>query len=152
MFKVSLVIKTGKLLFILASLVAQLVKNPPAIQETLVRFLVRKIPCRRDRLSSAVFLGFPGSSDGKESACNAEDLGSIPGLGRSPGEGHMATHSSIKAWRIPWDSLEKGKATHSSILAWRTSWTKKPGRLQSMRSQRVRHYWATFTFNFHPYF
>ena len=32
-------------------------------------------------------LGFPCGSDGKESACNAEDLGSIPGLGRSPGEG-----------------------------------------------------------------
>ena len=32
-------------------------------------------------------LGFPGGSDGKESACNAGDLGSIPGLGRSPGEG-----------------------------------------------------------------
>ena len=32
-------------------------------------------------------MGFPGGSAGKESACNAEDLGSIPGLGRSPGEG-----------------------------------------------------------------
>ena len=32
--------------------------------------------------------GFPGSSAGKESACNAEDLGSVPGLGRSPGEGN----------------------------------------------------------------
>ena len=32
--------------------------------------------------------GFPGGSDGKESACNAGDLGSIPGLGRSPGGGH----------------------------------------------------------------
>ena len=32
--------------------------------------------------------GFPGGSDGKESACNVEDLGSIPGLGRSPGGGH----------------------------------------------------------------
>ena len=32
--------------------------------------------------------GFPGGSDGKESACNAGDLGSTPGLGRSPGEGH----------------------------------------------------------------
>ena len=31
---------------------------------------------------------FPGGSDGKESACNAGDLGSIPGLGRSPGGGH----------------------------------------------------------------
>ena len=33
-------------------------------------------------------LGFPGGSDGEESACNAEDLGLIPGLGRSPGGGH----------------------------------------------------------------
>ena len=32
--------------------------------------------------------GFPGGSDSKESACNAGDLGSIPGLGRSPGEGN----------------------------------------------------------------
>ena len=32
-------------------------------------------------------MGFPGGSDGKESACNSGDLGSIPGLGRSPGEG-----------------------------------------------------------------
>ena len=34
------------------------------------------------------FMGFPGGSDGKESACNAGDLGLIPGLGRSPGEGN----------------------------------------------------------------
>ena len=33
------------------------------------------------------WMGFPGSSAGKESACNVGDLGSIPGLGRSPGEG-----------------------------------------------------------------
>ena len=46
-------------------------------------------------------LGFPGGSAGKESACNAGDLGSIPGLGRSPGE-EKATHSCILAWRIPW--------------------------------------------------
>ena len=43
------------------------------------------------RTKSAVvykgFLGFPGSPAGKDSACNAGDLGSIPGLGRSPGEG-----------------------------------------------------------------
>ena len=35
-----------------------------------------------------MFLGFPGSSDGKESTCNEGNLGSIPGLGRSPGEGN----------------------------------------------------------------
>ena len=45
--------------------------------------------------------GFPGGSDDKESACNAEDLGFIPRSGRSPGEGN-GTHSSILAWRIPW--------------------------------------------------
>ena len=41
----------------------------------------------RDRLPTPVFLGFPGGSAGEESACNAGDLGSIPGLGRSSGEG-----------------------------------------------------------------
>ena len=48
---------------------------------------VRKICWRRDRLPTPVFLSFPGGSAGKESACNAWDLGLIPGLGRSPGEG-----------------------------------------------------------------
>jgi len=62
-------------------------------------------------------LGFPGGSDGKESACNVGDLGLIPGLGRSPGKG-MATYSSILAWRIPW--------------------TEKPGGLQSKGLERVR--------------
>ena len=33
-------------------------------------------------------MGFPGGSNGKESACNVGDLGSVPGLGRSPGEGN----------------------------------------------------------------
>ena len=47
----------------------------------------------------------------RASACNAGDLGSIPGSGRSPGEGN---------------------GTHSSILAWRIPWTEEPGRLQSM--------------------
>ena len=40
-----------------------------------------------DRLPTPLFLGFPCGSAGKESACNAGDLGSIRGLGRSPGEG-----------------------------------------------------------------
>ena len=42
-----------------------------------------------------------GGSDGKESASNAGDTGSVPGLKRSPGEGNVAAHSSILAWRIP---------------------------------------------------
>ena len=49
---------------------------------------VGKIPWRRDRIPSLVFLGFPGGSGDKESACNMRDLGSIPGLRRSPGGGH----------------------------------------------------------------
>ena len=48
---------------------------------------VRKIPWRKDKLPTPVLLGFPCSSAGKESSCNVGDLGSIPGLGRSPGEG-----------------------------------------------------------------
>ena len=71
------------------SLEAQLVKNLPARQETPVQSLGEG-----DGLPTLVFLDFPGGSDSKESACNARNLGSIPGLGRSPGEGH-ATHSSI---------------------------------------------------------
>ena len=43
---------------------------------------------RRDRPPTPVFLGFPGGSAGKESTCNVGDLGLIPGLGRSPGEGN----------------------------------------------------------------
>ena len=64
-------------------------------------------------------MGFPGGSDGKESACNAGDP-VIQSLG----------------WE---DALEKGMATHSSILAWRIPWTEDPGGLQSMGSQRVGH-------------
>ena len=70
-----------------ASLIAQLVKNPPPMQKTLVRFLGWEDPQRKDRLPTPVFLGFPCGSAGKESAHNAGDLGSIPGLGRFPGEG-----------------------------------------------------------------
>ena len=51
------------------------------MQEAPVQFLGWEVPLRRDRLPIPVFLGFPGGSDGKESACNAEDLSSILGLG-----------------------------------------------------------------------
>ena len=46
----------------------------------------------------AYLKGFPGGSDGKESTCNAGDLGLIPGLGRSPGGGHgnPLQYSSLK--------------------------------------------------------
>ena len=80
-------LENSKGLSLWASLIAQLVKNLPAMQETPVQFLVRKICRRRDRLPTPVLLDFPCGSAGKESACNVGDLGSIPGLGRSPGEG-----------------------------------------------------------------
>ena len=70
-----------------ASLIAQSVKNPATKQVTLVGFLGKKIHWRRDRLSSQVFLGFPCGSADKEFTCSVGDLGSIPGLGISPGEG-----------------------------------------------------------------
>ena len=57
------------------------------MQETPVPFLGWEDHWRRDRLPTPVFLGFPCGSAGKEPTCNAGDLGLIPGLGRSPGEG-----------------------------------------------------------------
>ena len=66
--------------------IAQLVKNTPAVQETLLQYWVGKIHCRMDRLPTSVFLGFFCGSAGKESACNAENLGWIHGLGRFLGE------------------------------------------------------------------
>ena len=69
-------------------LVARLVKNLSAMQETPVRFLGREDPLEKGETTHSVFLGFPGGSAGKGSACDAGDPGSIPGLGRSPGEGH----------------------------------------------------------------
>ena len=67
---------------------AQRVKNLPTMLGIWFDPWVRMIPWRRDRLPTPVFLGFPGDSDGKESACSVGDLGSIPGLGRSPGRRH----------------------------------------------------------------
>ena len=64
---------------------------------------------------------FPGGSDSKESPYNMGDLGSIPGWGRSPGEGNGTP--------LQYSCLEN-------------PWTEKPGRLQSMGSLRVRHNWS----------
>ena len=68
------------------------------MKETPVHFQVRKICCRRNRLPTPVFLGFPCGSTGRESACYAGDLGSIPGLGRSPGDrkGHPLQYSGLE--------------------------------------------------------
>ena len=94
---------------------------------------------------------FPGGSEGKESACNAGDPGSIPGSGRISGEGIgyplLSSWSSLVVQTVrnlpamqetlvqslsQEDHLEKGMTTHSSILTWRITWTEEPGRLQSI--------------------
>ena len=64
---------------------------------------IAKSQTQLKRLSTPVFLGFLGSSDGIKSTCDVGDLGLIPGLGRSLEKG-KATHSSILAWKIPLDS------------------------------------------------
>ena len=88
------------------------------------------------------YTGFPDSSVRKESACNAGDPSSIPGLAKSAGEGigyplqyPWASHvaqlvKNLPTMRETWvrslgweDPMEKGKATHTSILAWRIPWT-----------------------------
>ena len=60
----------------------------PAMWETPVRSLGWEDPLETDRLPTTVFLGFPGGSSGKEPTCNVGDLGLIPGLGQTPGEGN----------------------------------------------------------------
>ena len=60
--------------------------------------------------------GFPDGSVVKNSPTNTGEVGSVPGLGRSPGE---------------------DIASHSSILAWEILWTEEPGRLQSMGSWKT---------------
>ena len=96
-----------------ASLVAQLVKNPPAMQETWFDSWAGKICWRRNRLPTLVFLGFPG----------AQMVKNLPAM--------RETWVRFLGWEDP---LEKGKTTHSSILAWRI-----PCTVYSMGLQRVRH-------------
>ena len=70
----------------------------PLYRET--HFTLKVDNCGLGRFPTPPILGgFSGGSEVKASACNAGDLGSIPGSGRSPGEGN-GNHSSILAWRI----------------------------------------------------
>ena len=69
-----------------------------------------------EKTSLGLIMGFPGGSEVKASACNAGELGSIPGLGTSPGEGNGSP--------LQYSSLENPA---------------EPGRLPSTGSQRVGH-------------
>ena len=107
-------------------------------------------------------LGFPVSSAGKESACNAGDPLSIPVSGRYPGEwidyplqyswASLVAPAMWKTWVQSLDCedpLEEGMATHFCILAWKISWTE-----ESMGLQTVRHDWTTNTYTpkYHIFF
>ena len=100
----------------------------------------------------------PGGSDGKASACNVGDPGSISGSGRSPGEGICyplqyswaslvaQTVKNPTAMRENWvqslgweDPLEEGMATTPVFLPGESPWTKEPGGLQSTGVHRVGH-------------
>ena len=91
-------------------------------------------------------LGFLGGSAGKESTCNAGDLGSIPGLERSLREGkgyplqYCVLENSMdcvvhRVTKSQEDSPGKEMATHPTTLAWKIPWMEETGRLQSMGSQ-----------------
>ena len=71
-----------------------------------------------NKCTNLVGVGLPDGSALTNPPANAEDVGSIPGLGRFPG---------------------KGKGSHFSILAWEILWTEESGGLQSVRSQRIGH-------------
>ena len=64
-------------------------------------------------------LGFPGGSDGKEFACNGEDPGSIPGLGRSPGEGN----DNPLQYSCPENPMDGG-AWQATVHGVAKSWTR----------------------------
>ena len=100
-----------------ASLIAQLIKIHLQCKRPRLDSWVGKIPWRRDRPPTLVFMGFPVGPNGKESARNVRDLGSIPGLGKSPGGGH-GTHSGILAWRIPIDREAWWATIHGVTKSW----------------------------------
>ena len=81
-----------------ASLIAQLVKNPLQCRTPQFDSWVGKIHWRKDSLPTSVFWGFPGGSAGKKPTCHVGDMGLIPGLGRSLGEG--------KGYPLCYSSLE----------------------------------------------
>ena len=101
-------------------------------------------------------LDFPGSPAGKESACNVGVLGSIPGLGSSPGEGigyplqyswasrvaqlvkNPTAMSETWVRSLVWeDPLGKGMVNHSVFLPRETPQTEEPARPQPIGSQRA---------------
>ena len=104
-----------------ASLIAQLVKNPPAVQETLVRFLGQGEPLEKGKTTHSSILGASLVAQlVKNPLAVWVDLGSIPGLGRSPGEGKaypLQCSGLENSMDSPWglkesDTTERLSLTH----------------------------------------
>ena len=102
------------------SLVAQMVRNLPAMRETQVQSLSWKDALEKGMATHSRILAWRTPWTEEPGGLQVQSL----------------------SWK---DALEKGMATHSRILAWRTPWTEEPGGLQSVGSQRVGHNWATNT-------
>ena len=86
---------------------------------------VGKIPWRRERLPTPVFLGFPCGSAGKESTCNAGDPGSIPGSGRFTGEG--ISYPLQYSWVSLVAQLVKNPPAMQETWVWSLVWEDSPG-------------------------
>ena len=119
------------------SSMAQLVKNPPAMQEILISRLER---------SSGEGKGYPLQCSGLENSMDCIVHG-VTESRTQLNDFHFTlvaqwqrihlSEQETWVWSRDWeDPLEKETATHFNILAWEISWTEEPGRLQSMRSQK----------------
>ena len=136
-----------------ASLVAQMVKNLPAMRETLVQYLSREDPLEKGVAThSSIFAWRIPFSRGAWRATVPRVPKSLTGLSSTSLWSFMGAFQVALVVKNPptmqktqfqspgWeDPLEKGTATHSSIFAWRIPGTEEPDRLPSMGSQRVRH-------------
>ena len=136
-----------------ASLIAQLVKNPSAMQETWVQFLGWGDPLGEGKGYPLLYSGLENSMD-----CIVHGLQIVRhnwatftfflsqlSIRKSFSLSYLFGNLSLSAIY-----LERAMATYSSTLAWKIPWMEEPGRLQSMGSLRVGHDWATslslFTF------
>ena len=105
---------------------------------------VGKIGWSRERLTTPVFLGFPCSSAGKESSCGSGDLCSIPGLGRSPGEGkgYSLQYSGLENsmdYISPWSHKELNMTERLSFNYLPTQW-------------KTNKSWTCISLRYYPYF
>ena len=128
---------------------AQMIKNLPAMQETLVWSLVWEGPLEKGMATHSSILAWRRAFSG---FC---DKSGLPASGRGSARQRCCTGKQRNSPQVlfqprPFVNPEKAMAPHSNTLAWKIPWTEEPGGLQSMGSLRVRHDWATslslFTF------